>query len=159
MEDSFGTGLLNSQLEEVPVESLTNVKIFGLLFSASWCPPCVKLSQELVAVYNEANAKDKVMEVIQISNEKTLKEFKETVTNSNRPWLFMSHNNELVGPLLEEYKVSALPVLVIINGNKVTLTDTGRKDMTELGVKAYEKWLKLFRAQKESELEEISYEQ
>lgn len=154
LTNSLGKKFLNNKLEEVLAEnSVSKMNYIGLFFTGSWCPPCELFANDLVTVYNEANMKEKVFEVVQISNEKSEKDFKTSISDSDRPWLFLPYGDPAVVNLVSEYKVTHLPMLIIVNKDKVLLSETGRNDVVENGTKAYEKWYKLYRQQKEREKE------
>jgi thiol-disulfide isomerase/thioredoxin len=132
--------------ELVDSDVLTKTNVIGLLFSASWCPPCQVFEKDLMNLYNEVNREDKAFEVIQISNEKTEKEFDEHATN---PWLYVPFNDAFMYELVEDYNVKHLPVLIIVNKERTVLSDKGRKDIVELGNKAFDKWYRQYRSQRD----------
>jgi nucleoredoxin len=148
----LGKKLINNKGEEVLLEQILKSYLIGFYFTGSWCPPCELFTNELLAVYNEANAKEKMLEIIQISNEKSENDFKNFL--GDKPWVFLDYFEfHTISHLVTEYKVNYLPKLVIVNKDKFCLTETGRKDVADNGSKAYEKWYKLYRVQKEREKE------
>ena len=152
----LGKMFYNNKFEEVlPENSIFKVNFIGILFTGSWCPPCELFEKELINVYNEANSKEKIFEIVQVSNEKNEKDYKNNI-NESKPWLFLPFNDPQVNILINEYKISYLPVLLIINRERYMLSETGRKDVVDLGIKAYEKWYKLYRLQKEREKEMLN---
>lgn len=149
---AFGKKFVNNKLEEVSIESLQKINVIGIFFTGSWCPPCQTFANDLVNVYIEANSKEKILEIIQVSNEKNESDFKNSL--DDKPWLFVHHNEPMIiQNLVGEYKINYLPMLIIINKDRVILSETGRKDVVDLGVKACEKWYKLYRIQKERDKE------
>ena len=50
----------------VPLQKFENNKI-ALLFSAGWCPPCIKFLDRLTSFYNDVNKDHKRFEVIYVS--------------------------------------------------------------------------------------------
>lgn len=146
-----GKKYVNNKNEEIAFDYGSKISIIGLFFTGSWCPPCEKFAQELIEVYNDANSKEKVMEIIQLSNERNEKEFVEGI--SNKPWIFVQYNDNFIDYLVNEYKVTHLPVLLILRKDKNIISETGRKDVSENGVKAHEKWLRVYKVQKEREKE------
>lgn len=146
----LGKKFLNNKGEEIhPENSIFRVKFIGLFFTGSWCPPCEIFAQELIQIYNEANSKEKNFEIIQISNEKNEKEFHENI--KDKPWLFVPYNDPVIMNLVNEYKISYLPVLLIINKEKTILTESGRRDVTQYKNKAYDEWYRMYREQRERE--------
>lgn len=146
-----GKKYVNNKNEEIAFDYGAKISIIGLFFTGSWCPPCEKFAQELIEVYNDANAKEKVIEIIQVSNEKNEKEFAEGI--ANKPWIFVQYNDNFIDYLVNEYKVTHLPVLMVVKKDRNIISDTGRRDVVENGVKVHEKWLKVYKVQKERERE------
>jgi nucleoredoxin len=146
-----GKKYVNNKNEEIPFDYGSKISIIGLFFTGSWCAPCEKFAQELIEVYNDANSKEKVMEIIQVSNEKNEKEFADGITN--KPWIFVQYNDNFIDYLVNDNKITYMPVLLIIRKDRNIISDTGRRDVTENGVKTHEKWLKIYKVQKEREKE------
>jgi nucleoredoxin len=148
----LGKKFLNNKQEEVTAESsILKSKIIGLYFTSSWCPPCDIFSSELLSLYNEVNLKEKNFEVIQISNERNEIEFREFI--SKDPWLFVNFEDPFMYSLITEYKINFLPVLIIVNKEKIILSSTGRKDLSQLKSKAFDEWYRLFKEQRERDKE------
>jgi nucleoredoxin len=148
----LGKKFINNKHEEVTAESsILKSKIIGLYFTSSWCPPCEAFSSELLGLYNEVNLKEKFFEVIQISNERNEKEFREFI--SKDPWLFVNFEDPFMHSLITEYKINFLPVLIIVNKDKVLLSSSGRKDLSQLKSKAFDEWYRLFKEQRERDKE------
>eukprot|EP01018_Ginkgo_biloba_P027555 Gb_22389 [translate_table: standard] len=57
--------------EKVPVSDLVG-KTVCLYFSAHWCPPCRGFTPQLIEIYNELIKKAEALEIVFISNGKTL---------------------------------------------------------------------------------------
>ena len=146
-----GKKYVNNKNEEISFDYSAKISIIGLFFTGSWCPPCEKFAQELIEVYNDANSKEKIIEIIQVSNEKNEKEFEEGI--ANKPWIFVHFNDNFTDYLVNEYKVTQLPVLIIVRKDRNIISDTGRREVAENGVKVHEKWLRVFKVQKERERE------
>lgn len=147
----LGKKYVNNQNEEIQFDYLQKISLIGIFFTGSWCPPCEKFSKELIEVYNDANAKEKVMEIIQVSNEKSEKDFIEGI--STKPWIFVQYNDVFIDYLVNEYKISHLPVFIVITKEKTIISDTGRRDVSENGIKVHEKWLRTYKVQKDREKE------
>ena len=145
----LGKKYVNNKLEEINVDYLSKISLIGLFFTGSWCRPCEKFSQELIQVYNDANTKEKIIEIIQISNEKNEKDFIEGI--STKPWISIQYNDNFNDALVNEYKVNYLPLLIIMTKDKIIISETSRKDIVESGIKAHEKWMKTYKLQKDKE--------
>ena len=148
----FGRHILNYKGEECDLDINTFLKysVIGILFTGSWCPPAREFLIQLESLYKEINKNEKVFEIIQISSEKTEKNYNEN-RNENRPWLYLPFNDGYMKNLVEQFKVEFLPTFIIVNRDLFVLSENGRKDMSENeGVKAYEKWYKSYRTRKEA---------
>jgi thiol-disulfide isomerase/thioredoxin len=148
----FGRHIVNYKGEECDLDINTFLKysVIGILFTGSWCPPAREFLIQLESLYKEINKNEKVFEIIQISSEKTEKNYNEN-RNENRPWLYLPFNDGYMKNLVEQFKVEFLPTFIIVNRDLFVLSENGRKDMSENeGVKAYEKWYKSYRTRKEA---------
>lgn len=148
----FGNKVLNWKLEEQDLDNNKFIKfnIIGVLFTGTWCPPAKEFMITLTNLYKEVNASEKVFEIVQISNERTEKEYKEAITE-DRPWLYLPFNDVYIQKLILDFKVVYLPTFIIINRDYFILSGNGRKDMIDYpGTKAFERWYKAYRARKES---------
>ena len=152
-----GKKYVNNKNEDFVIDYFNKLNIIGLFFTGSWCPACEKLGQELIDVYNDANliqkenGKENIFEIIQVSNEKSETDFIKGI--SDKPWVHVALNDTFSDYLVAEYKINYLPVLFIITKDRIALTESPRKDISELGIKAHEKWIKAYKAHKERERE------
>ena len=65
-------------VEECGVEDFKHThRYLGLLFSASWCPPCKSFLSILKEFYSEVNVDSKQFEVLYVSLDRTEEEYKE----------------------------------------------------------------------------------
>jgi nucleoredoxin len=152
-DEKISHHVLDSELNRIPLDHALKSYFIGLFFTASWCPPCESFANELKEVYQEANSKEKIFEVIQISNEKSEKDLENHIRTDKRNWFYVPNNDHLMWDLIDEYEVKFLPVLIIINKERVVLSKTGRLDVKELGKRAYEKWYNSYREEKNKDKE------
>lgn len=148
----FGNKVLNWKLEDQDLDNTKFLKlnIIGVLFTGSWVPPANEFMVSLTNLYKEVNETEKVFEIVQISNERTEKEYKEAITE-DRPWLYLPYNDVQIQKMLLDFKIAYLPTFFVVNRDFFILSDNGRKDMLDYpGTKAYERWYKAYRARKES---------
>ncbi|MCQ2821530.1 MAG: hypothetical protein MJ252_30090, partial [archaeon] len=161
---NFGKKIINNKGEEQDLdeESFLKVPVIGVLFTGSWCPPAREFMPKLEEVYQEANKKakeeGKSFEIIQISSEKTEADFKNNMTET-RNWLYVPFNDPYMSKLKEDYKVEYIPKLVIVDRTLYRLSENGRKDIVELGTKAYEIWRDKYRARRKREEERLNQEE
>jgi nucleoredoxin len=141
MEEIIGNKLTNNKLEEVNISDAMHAKIIALLFTATWCSPCVIFEKELVDIYNEANIGEKNLEIIQISYDKSEDIFKKSITN--KPWLFIPFNDNKIKELTDKFGVLSIPMFFVMNKDGKIITDTGRKELLNEGVKIIDKWLEI----------------
>ncbi len=125
------------------LEDWKEVKLFGLLFTASWCPPCIEFESKLLAFYNEVNTKSekgKVFEVIHIASEKNENDFKHSIEKLD--WVFLRYNDRNIQTLAEDLNLVHIPCLFIFNDDGILLVSEGRNDITTLQTKEiWEKWI------------------
>jgi len=141
---------IDKNKEKINSDSLIKINIIGLYFTSSWCPPCMEFRETLLKFYNEINTPNKVFEIIQISNEKYQHEFDNSL---NEPWLYIQFNDDHMYDLVDHYKIDQLPTLKIVNREKIVISDKGRKDILDFGIKSYEKWYKRYREIKDQDNE------
>ncbi len=152
-----GKKYVNNKNEDFVIDYFNKLNIIGLFFTGSWCPACEILGQELIDVYNDANltqkenGKENIFEIIQVSNEKSDSDFIKGI--ADKPWVHVGFNDTFSDYLIAEYKINHLPVLLIMTKDRIVLTDSPRRDINELGIKAHEKWIKAYKAHKERERE------
>ena len=72
----------------------------------------------------------------------------------DRNWLYVPFNDSYIPKLIEHYKVEFLPKFIILNRDMDVISENGRKDMVDLGTKAFEKWYKKYREIKEKKEKE-----
>ena len=128
-------------------EEWTHTKIFGLLFTASWCPPCKLFEESLAVFYHDINSKldtgGKGFEIIHVASEKTKADFKESIQKLD--WVFLRYDDKLIHMIAEELNVECIPALYIFSDKGKLLSSDGRKDITTLSTKdVWETWIKLY---------------
>lgn len=140
--DIIGTKIVDNRGEEIKnVEEIFQAKLIGLLFSASWCSPCRIFERELIDLYNEANQGEKVISVILISFDKTEEAYKKWI--QNKPWTFVPFNDEKNKELCETFQVMNIPQFVILDAKGRLVSDCGRKELSDEGLGAIDKWIKI----------------
>ena len=120
----------------------TKTKVIGLYFSALWCPPCSVFLPELIKLYEKANEKEKQFEIIYVSSDNDEEEFNECY--NKMPWLAIPYESDAIELAQEEFKVSGVPVLIVLNGKTGQIIDNkGRKTFTDKGSSTFDHWASL----------------
>lgn len=125
----------------VSFSDIENIEIIALYFTASWCPPCRIFTPTLVEFYNDINYPDKRMEVIHISSDKDEASFTEYF--SHVPWIAIPYGDARLKALKTRFRVTGIPILVILNRDGTIAHGTARADVQQEGPQCFERWLTL----------------
>merc|ERR1712232_501503 len=99
-------------------------KVFGLYFSAHWCPPCRGFTPKLAEWYNK-DLKAKGFEVVFVSSDRDEAAFKEYF--GEQPWLALDFaDRKLKEQLSNNFGVQGIPSFVIIDKDGSIITKDGR---------------------------------
>jgi len=99
-------------------------KVFGLYFSAHWCPPCRGFTPQLAEWY-KTSLKQKGFEVVFISSDKDEEGFKGYF--GEQPWLALDFSErKRKEQLSQHFGVSGIPSFVIIGEDGKVITKEGR---------------------------------
>lgn len=143
--------LYDQELCDFEFQDISKIQLFGLFVTGSWCPPCKEFEKLLLETYHEINHEEKIFEVVEMTSEKSLMDFKETIRE--KPWAILHFQDPKIHELSEELELQHIPMLYIITRDGIKLIENGRKDIMDLGPKAWEKWIKELRKQKERDKE------
>jgi nucleoredoxin len=100
-------------IEEITIaDAMKDVKLVGIYFSMHNCAPCRSFTPKFVALYNEVNESEKVLEVIFVSGDKTQDEF--VAYYGEMPWLALPRADSRLAKLAKEFDVKGVPRLVIL---------------------------------------------
>ena len=83
----FGDHVQDKSGQKVDLKTNCAGKVVGIYFSAHWCPPCRGFTPVLAEFY-KANHASKNMEIIFVSSDQTVDQFKEYY--NEMPWLALS---------------------------------------------------------------------
>jgi len=98
--------------------------VFGLYFSAHWCPPCRGFTPQLAEWY-KTSLKDKGFEVVFVSSDRDEKAFNEYF--AEQPWLALDFaDRKRKGQLSDMFGVKGIPSFVIIDKDGSVITKDGR---------------------------------
>jgi len=99
-------------------------KVLALYFSGHWCPPCRGFTPQLAKWYTDG-LKDKGLEVIFVSSDKSEDEFKEYF--GEQPWLALDYSDrKLKEQLSSAFGVSGIPSVVILDKDRSVINKEGR---------------------------------
>jgi len=103
-------------------------KVFAFYFSAHWCPPCRGFTPKLAEWYNNG-LKDKGLEIVFVSSDKTEEEFQEYF--SEQPWLALDYKDrKLKKDLNDLFGVGGIPTVVIIDADGSIISKDGRSSIS-----------------------------
>merc|ERR1712232_1034749 len=103
-------------------------KVFGLYFSAHWCPPCRGFTPKVAEWYNK-DLKAKGFEVVFVSSDRDEAAFKECF--GEQPWLALDFaDRKLKEQLSNNFGVQGIPSFVIIDKDGSIITKDGRAAVT-----------------------------
>lgn len=98
-------------------------KVFAFYFSAHWCPPCRGFTPKLAEWYT-SNLKEKGLEIVFVSSDKTEDEFKEYF--AQQPWPALDYSDrKLKENLSQLFGVSGIPSVVIIDADGSVISKDG----------------------------------
>lgn len=154
LEELLGAELLTEAggAKKLTSTALKDKEFIALYFSASWCAPCTQFSPILKEFY-KACAKKGKFEIIYISSDKSLKEFREYF--GSMPWLTLPEGPgeesapEIKNRLAKTFKIQGIPTLMIVDKNGKFVTASARDDITKAGghvakaLEVIEQWKKI----------------
>mmetsp|Transcript_35320 Transcript_35320/g.40806 ORF Transcript_35320/g.40806 Transcript_35320/m.40806 type:complete len:113 (+) Transcript_35320:1-339(+) len=108
-----------------------NAKEFiGIYFCAHWCPPCRGFTNVLKEVYDRINEEEKLLEIIFVSYDGNEAAFERNF--SEMPWLALNYTDSRNKLYKQQFGVTGIPTLVILNKSGEVVTYTGRDDVQSL---------------------------
>ena len=116
--------LQNGNLVSCYDEELAPKQIYGLYFSAHWCPPCRKFTPQLVAYYNQIAHDHPEFEIIFVSADKSAEDMATYMRESGMPWPAIEYSKLANVPALQKYVGRGIPDLVIVDASGKVLADS-----------------------------------
>ena len=116
--------LQNGNLVSCYDEELAPKQIYGLYFSAHWCPPCRKFTPQLVAYYNQIAHDHPEFEIIFVSADKSAEDMATYMRESGMPWPAIEYGKLANVPALQKYVGRGIPDLVIVDASGKVLADS-----------------------------------
>ena len=135
-----GRQLVNASGKPIPAASLKG-KMVGFYFSAHWCPPCRKFTPQLVKFYKKVSKKHN-FEIVFVSSDRNSKAMQKYMKEAGMPWLAIPHGAPQIKALQQEFKVSGIPTLIVLDRNGRVVSKSARTDVARHGEKAIDLWEK-----------------
>ena len=133
------TLLADKGMTTVSTAVLTSVDIVGLYFAGSWCPPCSVFTTILTKAYREVNDGEKKIEIVLVNQDLNLEEYNKNV--NEMPWLAMNFDVTRSGNVTEQFGVSAIPSLIILNKSGKVICSDARETLRVEGAKSLHRWI------------------
>lgn len=137
----FGDKLYRADGSTVAVEVLDDAAVIGIYFASRGCPACGGFTPLLVDVYNQLRESGRSFEVVLVSAGVSESFLLEYMVDSEMPWMAVPPLSKKANTLGQRYNIRWIPTLVIIDGAANVISRTGREELVEKGVAAYDDWL------------------
>lgn len=113
MENFLGSQFIKNN-KPVLTQEIKNSEIVLLYVGAKWSGPCKKILPHLKKLYEKANRKREVLEIIYLSCDKNEEDFKEAT--DEMPWCYISYKEQgLREIIVRHYNLVGIPSLLLIN--------------------------------------------
>ena len=139
MEALLGKNLKNKENEDFEMEKIEEAKLYGFYFASGYCPPSINFTSTLIKFYKEMNITDKLLEIIYIPYDKDENEYKTHI--ENMPFLRYSFQDSQVNELIQKFKITGIPKLLIFDNKGNLLSKDGRREVCLDGEEAFLKWI------------------
>ncbi len=139
-KECFGRRVYDREGDSVKSRTL-NADVYGIYFSAHWCPHCRAFTPTLVDFYNEVKKAEGNFEIIFVSSDKSEGAMFEYMKETKMPWLAMEYKCSEANDLKERFEITSIPTLVVLDKDGNVITKGGRPDVTLAGVRAWSDWL------------------
>jgi nucleoredoxin len=141
MQSIIGDSFISKDME-VTYADVEKAQVVGLYFTAGWCPPCKTFNPVLLEFYNDVNYPDKRFEVIQVSCDQDEIAFNEYF--GGMPWVAIQFNDPRVKALKSKFRVTGIPILLLLNRDGTLAHGTARADVQTEGPNCFERWVSQF---------------
>ena len=109
-----------------------------LYFTASWCPPCRAFTPKLNDAYKAWKGEGKSVSVVFVSSDQD----EESHNNyyGHMDFFQIKFGDAAIQALAQEFKVSGIPFLVVLNNKGEVLSTNARNDVAQKGKDALDGW-------------------
>ena len=122
LDELLGTKFVSKG--NVPSERTLKGKVFGLYFSAHWCPPCRGFTPKLAAAYTALKEQHPDFEIVFVSSDRSEQDFGHYL--DDMPWVALPFADRTSAKVLgEHFEVEGIPTLVIIDTDLSIITTNG----------------------------------
>lgn len=135
----LGKRLVNADGKKVALSDLSGKKV-GLLFSASWCPPCHAFMPKLLETYNELKKAGNPFEIVLVSHDQSEKKMYSYMKEYKMPWYAVRFDDKARTALQAKYKIMGIPTLIILDESGKTLSMNGYRMIATSGAAAFDQW-------------------
>lgn len=140
MESEIGVKFL-SKNELIETSLLKANKVVGLYFSCSWSPLCQAFTTILIDFYSEINIQEKQFEIVLVTRDQNKEEFDNYF--NKMPWLALPWDDPRINIFIDKYNIKTFPVLAILKKNGEIATKSGKNDIINDDLIAFDKWVNL----------------
>jgi len=120
----LGPRLLSQSGQVDTMDAVGGKGAIALYFSAHWCPPCRGFTPQFAESY-KTSLKAKGLEVVFISSDKNMAEFKKYF--GEMPWLAIPFDDRARKEALSKrFKVQGIPTVVVLGADGKVITKDGR---------------------------------
>ncbi|MEX1045330.1 MAG: thioredoxin family protein [Chthoniobacterales bacterium] len=117
--------MVNAKGEKVDLSSFQG-KVIGLYFSASWCGPCRAFTPGLVKLRDR---QDDEFEVVFVSSDRSAEDQAEYMKDHDMEWPAIPFDSEKRCALSQQFGISGIPSLVIVDDQGNLITKDGRSEI------------------------------
>lgn len=131
-QPGYGQAAYEVALPSVTGDTITLSSLKGKMvlldFWASWCGPCRATNKKLVKLYPKY--KDKGFEILSVSIDDNLKDWKKALEKDKIKWLGVIDKGGWYAPTAMKYRIDAIPTSFLLDKNgRVVAMDPSPKEL------------------------------